>query len=98
MTKESKGKMIVETAYGSFDVILDPTVPKDTLYMTNTSNWYRNDSYQATLKCKNRFVTAWRALFKGEVKLEWVVSSEIKDKRLHITGKLNDWRGYDQTE
>lgn len=87
----NKGNMTVDTAFGAFDIILDPSVPKDTFYAVNTSNWYKNDTYKATVKCINRLKTAWRALVKGEVLLTWQVPSNKKDKRLHVTGKKEGW-------
>ena len=53
-----------------------------------TTTWHRYDAYTSIIKCENRFKTAWRALTRGEVVITWQKKASVKDKRLHLKGKL----------
>jgi len=75
-------------------------LPKDTYWtskvgtaMASTATWEIWDTFVAYIPCKNRFITALRALFTGKVKWEWRVKNSIKDKRLRVTGEnIESWR------
>lgn len=56
-----------------------------------TATWYRNDTYRFIMPCKNRLLTAWRALTKGVVHIEYLVPSNKRDKTLRLKGERVGW-------
>ena len=56
--------------------------------LTGITTWERWDRYEAIIPCKNRLLTAWRALIKGNVKIKWEVPSSKKHKGFYLKGKL----------
>jgi len=55
-----------------------------------TTKWWHYDTYVAKLICKHRFKAALRALFKGQIKLEWLIRADKKRKGLYIRGEKKD--------
>lgn len=51
------------------------------------STWTRHDTYETELECKNRFLTAFNALFKGKIKISWSVPATQKRKGLYLKGE-----------
>lgn len=88
----SKVKIKYTGFLNGINIIADPNVPADTMIVVpGNATWYRHDRYSAIIRCKNRLKTAWRALTKGEVEIEWFVRSDKKDKTFKLEGKTKGW-------